>query len=118
MARILVIDDIDYTRQTISAMLKRGGYEVLEASNGKLGLDSFNKYHPDLVVTDILMPEMEGLETIKKMKAIDPEVPIIAITGSSDSPFMNIALKFGAAKGMYKPFKQAELLGEVQKHLA
>ena len=118
MARILVIDDIDFTRQTISAMIKRGGHEVLEASNGKLGLLSFEENKPDLVVTDILMPEMEGLETIKRMKHSQPHVPIIAITGSTDSPFMKIALKFGAVKGLYKPFKQAELLSEINKHVA
>lgn len=118
MAKILVIDDIDFTRQTICAMLKRGGHEVLEASNGRAGLHAFNSNTPDLVVTDILMPEMEGLETIQKMKNMKPDIPIIAITGSTDSPFMQIALKFGAAKGLYKPFKQAELLSEVSKYIS
>ncbi len=66
MATILVIDDVNEARATISEMLQRGGYEVIEASNGKEGLIMIDQHAPDVVVTDILMPEMEGLETIKQ----------------------------------------------------
>ena len=117
MAKVLVIDDIDFTRQTISKILSRKGFEVYEAANGKDGLRSFSQNEPDLVLTDILMPEMEGLETIKILKTINPDVPIIAITGSTNSPFLQIALKFGAATGLFKPFKQEDLLDTVNEHL-
>jgi YesN/AraC family two-component response regulator len=70
-------------------------------------------YKPDLVVTDILMPEMEGLETIRQLKEIEPSLPVIAITGSSDTPFLQVALKLGADCGLFKPFKQAELISTV-----
>lgn len=117
MAKVLVIDDIEFTRETIGKMLSRNGYEVIEASNGRDGIELFKQSSPDLVLTDILMPEMDGLETIQKLNQLSPELPIIAITGSADSPFLEIALKFGAVTGLFKPFKQAELLSEVNKYV-
>lgn len=117
MAKILIIDDIEFTRNTIGKMLTRNGYEIIEAANGKEGIKMVEEHTPDLVLTDILMPEMEGLETIQTLKRNQPQLPIIAITGSTDSPFLQIAMKFGAAQGLNKPFKQAELLEAIHKVL-
>ncbi|MCH9007021.1 response regulator [candidate division KSB1 bacterium] len=117
MAKVLIIDDIEFTRETIGKMLSRNGYEVIEASNGKDGIELYKQYAPDLVLTDILMPEMDGLETIQKLNQLSSSLPIIAITGSADSSFLEIALKFGAVTGLLKPFKQAELLSEVNKYV-
>ena len=117
MSTVLVIDDIDFTRETICTILTRNGFEVLQAVNGKDGLDEFKRNDPDLVLTDILMPEMEGLETIKTIKRLKPETPIIAITGSTNSPFLQIAMQFGASTGIFKPFKQDELLKVVNKYI-
>ena len=117
MPKVLVIDDIEFTRNTISRMLIRNGYDVVEAANGKEGIAFYHKYKPDIVLTDILMPEMEGLETIKSLIEISPKLPVIAITGSTDTPFLDVALKLGASCGLYKPFKQAELLETVKKYI-
>ncbi|RMF61785.1 MAG: response regulator [Calditrichaeota bacterium] len=117
MTKVLVIDDIEFTRETICKILRRNGFEVYEASNGREGVELYQKYEPEVVLTDILMPEMEGLETIKKLVHLCPGLPIIAITGSVDTPFMNIALKFGAVDGLYKPFKQDQLLEAIHKAL-
>ncbi len=117
MSKVLVIDDIDFTRETISTMLTRNGYEVYQAANGKDGMIEFNRSNPDLVLTDILMPEMEGLETIKTIKRMKPETPVIAVTGSTNSPFLQIAIKFGANTGIFKPFKQEELLEVVNEYI-
>lgn len=117
MNKILLIDDIDQARQTIGEMLTRGGYEVIEASNGHEGIKSFQEHYPDLVITDIVMPEMEGLETIKRLREINPHVPIIAMTASNYSTYMTAALKLGAFSGIFKPFQQKEILTEVQKAL-
>lgn len=118
MAKVLVIDDIDDTRDTIREMLERGGYEVLEASNGKEGMTMIEQHDPDAVVTDILMPEMEGIETIRSIVRTNPELPVIAITASMDTPYLEVALKVGAVGGLLKPFKQTELLLAVQNALA
>lgn len=117
MPQILVIDDVDAARTTICRMLERAGYDVLEACNGKEGLKMFEKYAPEVVVSDILMPEMEGIETIRALRKRNPELPIIAITASIDTPYLEMAMKFGAICGLYKPFKSAELLEAVQKAL-
>ncbi len=117
MAKILVIDDLEDARETIREMLERGGYEVLEAANGKEGLKIIDEHAPDAIVTDILMPEMEGIETIRSIVKNKPASPVIAITGSIDTPFLQVALKLGAVCGLHKPFKQVELLSAIQKAL-
>lgn len=114
-AKVLIIADIEFTRQVICKMLSIGGYEAVAASDSKEAVKLFEEHKPDLVLTDILMPEMEGLKTIQTLKQMGPQLPIIAITESTDSPFLQIALEFGAVKGLLKPFKQAELLAVVGK---
>lgn len=117
MLTILVIDDVDEARATIIKILKKNGYDTLEANNGQKGLQIIRQHAPDLVITDILMPEMEGLETIKQIKKIDPNLPVIAITASMDTPYLQIALQFGAVDGLYKPFRHEELISAVKKAL-
>ncbi|MFQ5674872.1 MAG: response regulator [bacterium] len=115
MARILLIDDMRATRATISEMLQRGGYDVIEAENGKEGLKLLAEHSPNAVITDILMPEMDGIETIRAIHKMAPSIPIVAITASSATPYLDVALKMGAARGLLKPFKQAELLSAVEQ---
>jgi CheY-like chemotaxis protein len=117
MTKILVIDDVDEARTTVGEMLERGGYEVIEACNGREGLKMIEEHDPDVVVTDIIMPEMEGIETIRTLTKIKPNLPIVVVTGSIDTPYLESALKLGAVQGLYKPFKQAELLFAVSKAL-
>jgi two-component system chemotaxis response regulator CheY len=117
MATILVIDDIPEAREIVGKMLVRAGHTIIEAANGLHAQKVMKTATVDLIVTDILMPEMEGLETIRYFRKILPGVPIIVMTGSINSPFIDVALKFGAAGGLFKPFKQAELLEAVQKAL-
>lgn len=115
MARILLIDDMSDTRATIAEMLQRGGHDVLEAANGKEGLRMLAEHSPAAVVTDILMPDMDGLETIQAIQKTASNVRIIAITGSTASPYLDVALKMGAVCGLLKPFKQAELLSAIDQ---
>ena len=118
MAKILVIDDIEFARETISEILRRGGYDVIQASTGKAGLKLFKEEGPDLVVTDVLMPDMEAIDAIESLKKVSPDLPVVAITGSIDSPYLDSALEFAAVAGLRKPFKQTELLELVGKQLA
>jgi YesN/AraC family two-component response regulator len=98
-------------------MLSLNGYDVVEAATKNEGIAFYRRYNPDLVLTDILMPEMEGLETIKSLMELSPHLPVIAIAGSSDTPFVDVALKLGASCGLYKPFKQAELIETVSQYI-
>lgn len=115
--KILVIEDVQEARNSIRRTLEMNGYEVMTAPNGQIGLDLVQNDAPDLVITDIFMPEMEGLETIKRITKSNPNLPIIVMTGSVDDPFLNVGLQFGAVCGLYKPFTSEQLISAVSKAL-
>lgn len=117
MQRILVIDDDHHILLMIKKMLERAGYKVELASNGNEGLELFNSVPLDLVICDIIMPEKEGLETIREMRRLNPELKIIAMSGggrvSSDN-YLNNAKAFGAARVLGKPFSQKLMISAVK----
>lgn len=120
MARILVIDDEKLARMALNRMLKAGGHEVVEAENGRQGLCVYEESPVDLVVTDILMPEMEGLETIRELQRRWPEVKIISITGgglANGRNTLRAAKEFGAHAVLAKPFREQEFLKLVEEAL-
>ncbi len=81
MARILIIDDEDELRILLRQMLEHAGHEVTEAVNGAEGIELYERDTHELIITDIIMPEMEGVETMLALRRTDPELPIIAISG-------------------------------------
>jgi CheY-like chemotaxis protein len=113
MATILVIDDDDDVRHVLRMVLEGAGHIILEAANG-IAADHFIATETfDLVVTDILMPHKEGLETIIDLRRAGRVVPIIAISGGGRTgmtEFLNVAERFGADRTLKKPFRRAELL--------
>lgn len=116
MARILVIEDEEIVRGVIRRVLSAKGFEVLEAEDGRMGLEMYDKGSIDLVLTDIVMPNKEGLETIRELKKIDPEAKIIAVSGGGrNTPYdyLKLAEKFGAAKSFEKPFDWDDLVGTI-----
>jgi len=117
MPTILIIEDVAEARKAISRTLETNGYEVLTAPNGKLGLHVVQDVPVDLVLTDILMPEMEGLETIRAIVNLRPDLPIIAMTGSICEPFLEAAVAFGAVSGLTKPFSNDLLLRQIANAL-
>jgi CheY-like chemotaxis protein len=121
MAKILVIDDDELVRTTIKAALELADYEVMEAVDGQEGVNTFQGGGFDLVVTDIIMPEKEGIETIIEIRQHDPNIKIIAISGggrTSNQIFLDVAKKFGAVDVLAKPFTPKQLVAMVQKVLA
>lgn len=121
MPRILVIDDEQYILLMLKKMLERAGFDVDIAINGEEGLRYYHKYPADLIITDIVMPEKEGLETIRELKSDNPNVKIIAISGggrADSKEYLESARLFGAERIFSKPFKQAELLKAVQDMLS
>jgi CheY-like chemotaxis protein len=121
MKRILVIDDDEALRQLIRQMLERSNYEVIDAPNGKVGVDIYRSDPLDLVITDIFMPEKEGLETIRELCREYPDVKIIAISGGSPKTegfsSLQFAKGFGALRTLDKPFFREELLRMVKELL-
>jgi CheY-like chemotaxis protein len=120
MSRILVIDDLAPIRATWRDMLEEAGHEVLEARNGEEGLASLAREQIDLVLTDIFMPEKDGIETIGEIRRLCPEVKIIAISGYADdsaSPYLRIAQHLGADAALCKPVDPEELISAVSQTL-
>ncbi len=120
MARILVIDDEQYILLMLKKMLEKAGYDVDIAINGEEGLRYYEKYPADLIITDIVMPEKEGLETIRELKNHNPDIKIIAISGGGRvdaKEYLESARLFGASKVFSKPFAQGEIVNAVQELL-
>ena len=116
MNRILVIDDDDDFRKMLALTLTRAGYDVMEAPNGREGLKIYQSNRIDLVITDIFMPEKEGIETIIELKEFDRDSKIIAVSGGRDHEFVDILdflEDFGVSKKFKKPFTTQELLTEI-----
>jgi CheY-like chemotaxis protein len=117
---ILVIDDDGLVRETIVRILERKGYRTLAAPDGLRGLRLFRKERPDLVITDIIMPEKEGLATIREIRSECPDMPILAISGGgriANLDYLAIAGLLGAYAILPKPFVPGELLDRVARGL-
>ncbi|HEU4684852.1 MAG TPA: response regulator [Nitrospira sp.] len=114
MPSILVVDDEEQIRQLIRTTFEEAGYRVSEASNGRDALAQYRMNPTDLVVTDILMPDQDGLECISMLRRESPDVKIIAITGGSDLigvlGFLDVAKMLGAHRTLQKPFEMKALL--------
>ncbi len=111
--KILVIEDDGLTRLMLCEILRSKKYTALEAPNGVLGLKMFVEQSPDVIITDILMPEKEGLETILEIRAMDAKIPIIAMSGGGTAEninFLEMAGKLGATRTISKPFRPDDIL--------
>ncbi len=118
--KILIIDDDDDFRTMLRIMLKKSGYTILEASNGKIGMNVFSEKKPDLIITDLFMPEQEGLETIRKLKHLDSKIKIIAISGGCTAmnlDFLPFAEALGACSILSKPFSRSNILKTIENAL-
>jgi CheY-like chemotaxis protein len=121
MAHILVIEDDESVRLVIRQILAHAGHTVVEAVNGRTGIDVFYEQAPDLVITDIIMPEQEGIEVILEIKRASDSTKILAISGGGhwhDRDFcLRAAKQLGAEGTLRKPFSRVELLAEVNQLL-
>jgi two-component system chemotaxis response regulator CheY len=118
MALILVIDDELPIRQLLARTLKADGHDVIEAEDGKVGCELAAQHAPDLCITDIFMPDKEGIETIHDLRRICPDLKIIAISGGGrvrNLTLLEIAEEVGADATLSKPFRPAELLKVVMR---
>jgi CheY-like chemotaxis protein len=119
--RILVIDDEEFMQDIIKEMLELEGYVVVTAGNGRKGLELYRKEPCDLVITDIFMPEMEGLETIRELRRHAPKVKVMAISGGGERgmvSFLSHAKRFGALRTLEKPFSREALVTAVRDLLS
>ena len=124
MANILIVDDDPAVQLTIRLLLERAGHHVTVAGDGRKGLALFEAGQFDLLFLDIYMPGMDGLETMRHVRALRPVVPIIVISGRSITPdtyaepnFLKLATKLGAVASLQKPFRADALLAAVDNCL-
>jgi CheY-like chemotaxis protein len=112
MARILVIDDDEFFRPMLRETLVELGHSVTEATNGQDGLNRHEAGGFDLVLTDLVMPEKEGIETIMELRERDPGLPVIAMSGGGRTladNYLHVASKVGADWVLTKPFSREDL---------
>jgi len=115
MARILVVDDEPLVRSTLRQSLERAGHDVLEAEDGKGALVAYKAQRPDLVISDVLMPQTDGLTLLRELVELDPRIKVIAISGgerSGGTDYIAEARALGASS-VAKPFRHAALLALV-----
>ena len=118
MATILIIDDEDPIRALLRTTLEAAGYEVTEAPNGRIGLERYRLRPPDLVITDILMPELNGLDMILALTRQFLHAKVIAISGvSGETNDLDVAILLGARRTFQKPFSMKRLLDAVRYEL-
>ena len=116
MARILLVEDDDQLRTMLKLLLTSSGYEVWEASNGTRVCDMHQQQRFDLVITDLVMPDIEGLALIMELRRVDQNVRIIAMSGALQGrakEYLRIAQKLGAQLTLVKPFGDREFLEAV-----
>ncbi len=119
MTRILVVDDEELVRSLTVQVLERAGYDVVGAGDAQLALDLLDEERFDLVVSDVVMPGLSGVELLNELRDLRPELPVVLMTGGSPEPERTTrALELGANGIVYKPYSHSELLDAVRAALA
>ncbi|MCG8527328.1 MAG: response regulator [Opitutales bacterium] len=115
--KVLTVDDASTMRKMISLTLKAAGYEVLEANDGPEALDMISKMDIDMMILDVNMPKMNGIEVVKRVRRNDRHIktPIIMLTTETEETIRNEAKIAGATGWINKPFQQDHLVGAVGK---
>ena len=116
-ARILVVDDEEPVRRCLRAVLEEAGYSVAEAADGLRAIEELRRATPDLVITDLVMPEREGIETIQALRRDHPSLGIIAISGAGEGRYLPMARLLGADATLPKPANPKQVLAEVERVL-
>jgi CheY-like chemotaxis protein len=118
--RVTPIEDDPEVRGTVRQMLESWKLDVIEAANGLIGLALFCTYKPSLLITDILMPEMDGIETLRELRATDPQAKVIAMSGGGGDKYPNplaLAKELGVVAVLEKPFRRKQLRAAVDQIL-
>lgn len=116
MARVLIVDDAAFMRMMIKDILEKNGYQVVgEASNGLKAVEIYKAEKPDVVTMDITMPDMDGIEAVKAIKAFDPAAKIIMCSAMGQQTMVMDAIRSGARDFIVKPFQAERVLEAIRK---
>lgn len=116
--RVLLIDDEPMVRKIVRKMLERAGHEVVDVENGREGLHQLKRAEFDLIVTDIIMPDVEGIEVLMTVCEQHPSIAVVAMSGGGsigNVDFLDVARKLGAAATLQKPFTSEALLEAIDQ---
>ncbi|HHY19332.1 MAG TPA: response regulator [Firmicutes bacterium] len=117
MAKVLVVDDASFMRMRMTKLLTENGYEVEEAENGAEAVAKYQDSKPDLVLMDITMPVMDGIEAVKKIKEADADANIIMCSAIGQQAMVIEALKAGAKDFIVKPFQPDRIIESIERVL-
>ncbi|PJI07223.1 MULTISPECIES: response regulator [Clostridium] len=119
MPKILIVDDAVFMRLSLKTMLARNGFDVIvEAKNGTSAIFKYKIYNPDIVTMDITMPDMDGIEALKKIKEYDDKAKVVMITAVGQETMVKRAIISGARSFIVKPFKEDKLIEVLNKVLS
>ncbi|MBY0465841.1 MAG: response regulator [Burkholderiales bacterium] len=116
MTTILIADDDDNVRYALSKLLRKAGYDVQEAQNGKEAFKLLRKAMPDVLVTDIVMPELDGMGLLNQARQLNPSIPVLVMSGGGNIvglDYLSLAQTMGANATLCKPFDNDEVLSVV-----
>jgi CheY-like chemotaxis protein len=116
--QILLVDDDITSLDIVSVLFEKKGYEVIRKAGGKSAIEALGEITPDLVLLDLMMPEYDGVETMKEIRSMGINVPVIAFTASSDSDLHDLALEAGCVGVITKPCRSKMLIEIVEKSIA
>ena len=112
-AKILVIDDSGLARKNLRRMLQGAGHQVAEAQDGMAALEMYFAERPDIVLLDLVMSGMYGLDVLKKLRQLDPKARVVVVSADIQTPSRDLAREYGAGAFLSKPVEESELLGAV-----
>jgi two-component system chemotaxis response regulator CheY len=116
MSRILITDDAAFMRMMLTDILKKAGHEVVgQATNGLEAVEKYQQLNPDILITDITMPDMDGVQAVKEIRKIDPQAKIIICSSIGQKAMVNEAIQFGAKEFILKPFQADQVINAINK---
>lgn len=118
MAKVLIVDDAEFLRVRLTKILNAEGYEVFQAENGVKAVALYQESHPDVVLMDVTMPEMDGLTALKEIVHLDPKAKVVMLTALGQESVVLEAVKSGAKDFVVKPFEQDRVMNAITKLLS
>lgn len=116
MSTVMIVDDASFMRTMLKDILTKGGYKVVaEATNGQEAYEKYKEVKPDLVTMDITMPEVDGIEGVKKIKAFDSSAKIVMCSAMGQQAMVIESIQAGAKDFIVKPFQADRVLGAIEK---
>lgn len=118
MPKIMIVDDAEFLRVRLKNILDTEGYEVFQAENGCKAVATYKDVHPDVVLMDVTMPEMDGLAALKEIVGFDPQAKVVMLTALGQESVVLEAVKSGARDFIVKPFEHERIMKAISKLLA